>query len=259
MTSLRLVAVTSCAGLLLASCGIAAGSSAAGDQETDRQSRTLAEAVSYPRQPDAAGFVRALLATNLGKTGDLSVLVAEDLDHTQPQDPMAHLVWRIHRDASDTGWNSTPAVDACYDVEFNYYEASSGPSRITCPADAVAIVPAPLPRRDIPENFGPALEAALGKLPPAPGEADVRAALATGLPTPPVDPETNLVGVPPQIFVQVKGSDVGVALFARTGVEDKDCMMGRRAGGAVKVWSLNWRDLGPLEKACSAEAALAGP
>jgi hypothetical protein len=24
------------------------------------------------------------------------------------------------------------------------------------------------------------------------------------------------------------------------------------------VWSLNWRDLGPLEKSCSAEAALAG-
>jgi hypothetical protein len=73
------------------------------------------------------------------------------------------------------------------------------------------------------------------------------------------DAETHLAGVQPQIFVQVKGSDVGVALFARTGVEEKDCTMGRRVDGVVKVWSLNWRDLGPMEKPCSAEAALAGP
>jgi hypothetical protein len=34
-------------------------------------------------------------------------------------------------------------------------------------------------------------------------------------------------------------------------------MMGHRLAGTVKVWSLNWRDLGPLEKSCGAEAALA--
>lgn len=247
------VVTASCAGLLLASCGIAA----AGDEETDRQSQTLADAISYPRQPDAAGFARAALATRLGKSGSFSVLEAKDLEHKRPEDPMARLVWRIHRDAVDTAWNTTPAFDACYSVEFNYYEASSGPSRITCPENAAAITPPPLPRRDIPPDYTPALEATLAKLPATPSEADVRAALATGLPAPAVDPETKLTAIPPQIFVQIKGADVGVALFASTGAGGKDCMMGRRVGGAVKVWSLNWRDLGPLEKSCSAEAALA--
>ncbi|MGW5718705.1 hypothetical protein ACWEVP_21220 [Amycolatopsis sp. NPDC003865] len=81
--------------------------------------------------------------------------------------------------------------------------------RITCPANATAITPPPLPRRDIPPAFAPALEAVLGHLP-----------ATAGLP-------------------EVRGSDVGVALFARTDVEDTDCMMGRRVGGVVRVWSLS--------------------
>jgi hypothetical protein len=252
---LRRIVAISCAGLLLASCG-----SVAGDAETDRQSETLAIAISYPRQADAAGFARAALATTLGKSPDFSVLEATDLDHVTHDEPMARLVWRIHRDETEVGGRQhTPAFDACYQVEFNYYGPSSGPSRITCPENATPITPPPLPRRDIPADFGPALEATLGTLPATPGEAEVRAALATGLPAPPVDPETGLAAVPPEIFVQVKGSDVGVALFARTGVEEKDCVLGHRVGGVVQVWGLNWRDLGPLEKPCDAEAALASP
>lgn len=246
-----------CVGLSLASCSFLSSSSPAGDEETDRQARTLADAIGYPRQSDAAGFARAALATKLGRSGSFAVLEATDLEHGEPQDAMARLVWRIHRDATDTGLESTPAFDACYRVEFNYYGAVSEPSRITCPENAVPVVPPPLPRRDIPPEFAPALKDTLGKLPTTPSEADVRAALAAGLPAPPVDPQTNLAGVSPQIFVQVKGADVGVALFARTGAESKDCMMGHRVDGAVKVWSLNWRDLGPLEKSCSPEAALA--
>jgi hypothetical protein len=254
MGSLRRVATTACAVSVLAACGVTNG-----DAETDRQSNTLAEAISYPHQPDAAGFARAALATTLGRSGSFSVLEAKDLDHKNPNDPMAHLVWRIHRPTADSKTHPVPAFDACYTVEFNYYGPTSGPSRATCPDNAVAITPAPLPRRDIPPEDSSALETVLGKLPTTPTEADVRDALATGLPTPPVDPQTGLAGVPPQVFVQVKAADVGVALFARTGVEDKDCVLGNRVGGAVKVWSLNWRDLGPLEKPCSAEAAFAGP
>lgn len=241
-------------GSFLVSCG----RSAAGDQETDRQSKTLAEAISYPRQENAAGFVRAALSTRLGESDNFSVLEATDLAHESLEDPMARLVWRIHVDEYDSGWQDTPAFDACYVVEFNYYGVTSGPSRITCPENATAITPPPLPRHDIPQEFGPVLEAVLGALPTTPSEEDVRAALATGLPAPPVDPETGLAGVPPEIFVQVKGADVGVALFARTGVESKDCMMGHRVGGAVKVWSLNWRDQ-QREMSCSPEAALASP
>ncbi|WP_270947126.1 hypothetical protein [Saccharopolyspora oryzae] len=237
--------------MLLASCG-------AEHAETDRQSRTLADAISYPRQADAAGFARAALATTLGRSGDFSVLEAEDLDHEGPQEPMAHLVWRIHRDARYEGWSRIEAIDACYSVEFTGDGVSSGPSRITCPDNAIAITPPPLPKRDIPSEFSPALQATLDELPATPTEADVRAALAAGMPAPPVDPETQLAGIAPEVFVQVRGSDVGVALFARIGVEEKDCMMGRRVGGVVEVWSLNWRDLGPREKPCTADAALAG-
>jgi hypothetical protein len=253
MALLRRGLTLSCAGLLLASC-----SSAPGDSETDRQAQTLADAISYPHQEDAAGFVRAAMATNLGKSGDFVVLEAKDLPHSAAEDPMAHMVWRIHRDAVDAGFNGTPAVDACYSVEFNYHGASSGPSRVDCPPNPVAITPSPLPRRDIPQDYAPALETTLGKMPATLTEGDVRAALTSGLPVPQVDIETGLTAVPPQVSVQVKGADVGVALFARTGVDSKDCMMGRRVDGTVRVWSLNWRDLGPLEKSCSAEAALAG-
>jgi hypothetical protein len=238
------------AGLLLASCGIF--ESVLGDAETDRQSTTLSDAISYPRQSDAAGFARAALATSLGRSDSFSVLEARDLDHSAAEDPFAHLVWRIHR-AAGTGWDTTPAFDACYAVEFNYYGTTSL-DRTTCPANAVAITPAPLPRRDIPSDFVPALETLLGKLPATPSDADVRAALATGLPAPRVDPETHLAAIPPESAFQVKGPDVGVALFTRTG----DCMMGHRLHGTVKVWSLNGRDQ-MQEKPCGAEAALATP
>jgi hypothetical protein len=238
------------ASLLLASCGIF--ESTPGDAETDRQSNTLADAISYPRQPDAAGFARAALATSLGRSDSFSVLEARDLDHSAAEDPFAHLVWRIHR-AEGTGWGTTPAFDACYAVEFNYYGTTSL-DRTRCPANAVAITPPPLPRRDIPSDFVPALETLLGKLPATPSDADVRDALATGLPAPRVDPETHLAAIPPESAFQVKGPDVGVALFTRTG----DCMMGHRLHGTVKVWSLNGRDQ-MQEKPCGTEAALATP
>jgi hypothetical protein len=258
MALLRRGLTLSCAAVLLASCSSNLLSSAAGDSETDRQAQTLADAIAYPHQSDAMGFARAAMATNLGKSGDFAVLEATDIPHKLAEDPMARLVWRIHRDAADSGVNATPAVDACYDVEFNYHGASSGPSRIDCPPNPAIVDPPPLPRSGIPPEYTPALEATLGKLPATPSEAEVRAALGAGLPTPQVDIETGLTAIPPQFFVQVKGADVGVALFARTGVDSKDCTMGRRVNGTVSVWSLNWRDLGPLEKSCSAEAALAG-
>jgi hypothetical protein len=259
MIRLRHMGTMVAAGVLLAACGAPAG-----NDNTDRESRTLAEAIGYPRQDDAAGLVRALLATQLGKSDDFSVLEATDLDHHAPTDPMARLVWRLHENAYDAPYagvaKHVPAVDACYRVEFDYYGPVSQPSRITCPNNAVRLPPPPpVARHDIPPNMAPALETTLGALPTTPTEADVRAALATGLPTPPVDADTGLARVPPQIFVRVKGSDVGVALFARLGADSKDCVQGHRVGGSVLVWTLTARDLGPLEKPCSAEAALTGP
>lgn len=256
MVPLQRVVTVACAGLLLTSCGFLSGSGAV-EADTARQSQTLADAIGYPRQSDAAGLARAALATPLGKSAGFSVLVAEDLPHEGPEEPMARLVWRIHYDAYDSGWKQTPAVDACYEADFNYYGVMAEPSRVTCPENATPITPPPLPKRGITPDFTPALEATLGALPAAPGEAEVRAALAAGLPGPKVDPETNLASIPPRVLVHVRGSDVGVALSANTGGDGKQCVMGSRVGGAVRVWSLNWRELGPMEKPCSAEAALA--
>jgi hypothetical protein len=241
--------------LLLTACTSADGPDYS---ETDRQSETLATAISYPRQADAAGFGRAVLATTLGKTPDFSLLEATDLDHVGPEDPMARLVWRIHQDGRD-GPNPEPAFDACYLVEFNYYGPTRGPELIDCPADATPITPPATPRHDIPAEANPALQATLVALPPTPTEADVRAAVAAGLPAPPVDEKTGLAGVPPDIFVTVQGTDVGVALFAKTGVESKECVLGHRVGNIVRVWGLSERDLGPREAPCTAEAALTAP
>jgi len=55
----------------------------AGDDQTDRQARTLAEAISYPRQADATGYTRALLATTLGRSGGVQVLEATDLQKSE--------------------------------------------------------------------------------------------------------------------------------------------------------------------------------
>jgi hypothetical protein len=227
--------------------------------ETDRQSETLAVAIGYPRQPDADGFARAALDTTLGRTPEFSVLEATDLPHTRPDEPMARLVWRIHVDRYEPGLGSREAFDVCYRVEFDYYGATQEPVRIDCPSDAVPVTPAPTARRDIPPEVNPALEAVLTALPAAPTEADVRAAVTEGLPAPPVDEDTGLARVPPEVLVEVKGVDVGVALFARTGVESTDCVLGHRVGGVVAVWSLNWRDLGPHEANCAAETAFAEP
>ena len=164
-------------------------------------------------------------------------------------------IWRIHRDAYQGLYHDEPELNACYAVEFNYYGTSSGPTRIECPAGAVPITPPPLPKRDIPASYEPALKTVLGKLPERPSEDDVRAAIAAGLPKPEVDPETGLANVPPQVAVDVQGADVGVIVFARTGPESKDCMLAHRVGGKVKVWSLNQRDMN-MEKPCTTRAAL---
>ncbi|GAA5121888.1 hypothetical protein [Haloechinothrix salitolerans] len=107
-------------------------------------------------------FARAALATPLGRSSNFSVLEATDLDQESPGDPIARLVWRIHRDESGSGWHHSPAFDACYRVEFNEYGVVTDPSRIDCPENATAYTPPPVPKRNIPREFRPALLARTG-------------------------------------------------------------------------------------------------
>lgn len=246
--------------LLLTSCGVIGVGNGPNYAEADRQSNTLAIAISFPRQPDADGLARAVLATNLGKQSSVfSVLEATDLDHERPEEPMARLVWRIHHDQYDGSWGQHVAAwDACYLVEFNYYGPTKGPDRINCPADATPVTPPPTAWPNIPPGSTEALRAVLAALPAAPTEADVRTAVTAGLPAPEVDQTTGLADLPPDVLVTVKGTDVGVALFALAGVETKSCTLGNRVGGIVEVWGLSERDLGPREIPCTAKTALAG-
>jgi hypothetical protein len=248
-----LVAVAACASLLLASCA------AAETEVTDQQAKTVADAISYPRQTSAEGLARAALATHLGKTPDFSVLEARDIDAKGPTDPMAHLVFRIHRDGSDSGWNRVDPVTACYGVDFGHDGVIGTPERIPCPDNAVPITPPPpppTPRREVPDAFDEALRSILTSLPATASEADVLAALHGTLPAPPVDPETGLVGETPTVAAVVRADGVGVAVRAGEGSE-ADCLLGtRRTDGSAQAWRPSREQVRPGELSCSPDTAL---
>jgi hypothetical protein len=141
------------AAVLLASA--VAGCGSAGTRDTDRQAGVLAEAISYPRQHDAAGFARAALATSLGRSGHLAILEASDLHQDSYADPGARLVIRIHvpaHEASGFGDESSRAIDACYRVEYLLPSSAlaGDPRRLDCPADAVPITPPPPTQQVVP-------------------------------------------------------------------------------------------------------------
>jgi hypothetical protein len=243
-----------CCGALMAGCA----ASPAGTRETDRQAETLAVAISWPRQSSAAGFARAALATTLGRSPHFSVLEVRDRDASKPEDPKAHLVIRIYQPGSEEGFASVDPVTACYSMDFNYYGIIGEPDRITCPDNAVAITPPPVPRRDIPAEHDAALQSILAAQPANPTEAEVMSALQRGLPAPPVDPNTNLAGVPPQVAAKVSGGDIGVSLRAVDDSGSVQCLFGSRVKGDVRVWRPPGVLVQPGETSCDPESALAG-
>ncbi|HTI27021.1 MAG TPA: hypothetical protein VL652_38915 [Kutzneria sp.] len=221
----------------------------AGTKETDRQARTIAEAIAYPRQADAMGYARALIAVNhIGA----QVLEATDIQHTDVQKPRVHLVMRI--DYTTCGRGSILTCNevsgtVCYGFDLNYYQPLNGPSVVDCPSNA-PIIPPPLPRTDIPTGTDDALKAILTSLPPSPTEAQVTAALA-GLPKPVVDPQTKLAGIPPAVNSEVHGTDVWVSVRGGT----YDCVLGLREDGKSSVWSPSRVQLEPGEYGCSPGSA----
>jgi hypothetical protein len=222
-----------------------------GTAQTDRQARALAQAIAYPRQPDAMGYARAILAK-----GGASVLEATDLKHTDPREPTAHLVIRIDYTACGKGnlyGCELVSKTVCYAFDINRYEPVDGPSVVGCP-DRSPVTPPPLPRDEVPAADADALKAILAGLPPAPTAAEVTAALAA-LPAPPVDPTTKLAGVPPTVTSTVKGTDVGVALRGGDSVYGYDCVFGLRQGGKVSVWAPTRVQVQPGELSCAAAEA----
>lgn len=233
-----------------------------GDAETDRQAETLATAISYPRQPDAAGFARAALATTLGKSGNFAVLLAREVPHgVDVAERTAQLMIRIHQPALEpSGFfgRSRPARDVCYEMNFNYHGIMGRPARTGCPKDATPYTPPPLPVRwKVPPDAGAKLVALLRGLPSAPVQEEVLAAVREEIGVPQADPADKDPWEGARVVVA--GADVGVAVWAGRG-ESTNCVMAARKAGNVRTYGLSWREnrAGEGGPGCSPETALRG-
>jgi hypothetical protein len=241
---------------LAATLALVSCASTPGIAETDRIATTVATAISDPRPHSADGLVRAALATPAGRDSGLTVVESEELQADELADPLARLVFRVHLEASGTGFSSTDAVTACYEARFNFYGVIGSPRRIECPAGATAIVPAPLPpeaQAVIPPGFDDTLAELLAALPAAPSAADITAAVTTALPVPGVDPTTGLRDLPPAIEATVDGADIGISLWAPSG---RHCLLGARVDGRIGVGRPSRVQLQPGELSCEPQTAL---
>lgn len=233
------------AGALLLLLGACAWSRPAGTGETDRIARVVADAISFPRQRTAAGLVRAAS----GRSAGVTVVEARELDARTGEDPLAHLVLRVHLDARPaSGFTSgSPAVTACYDAEFNRYGVIGAPERRTCPvgARAVTVPPAPLTPQ-VPVGSDAALRSVLGRLPSGSTAKQVASAVRRGLPA--AAPRT----LDPEVGAVLDGRRVGVSV---RGVDD--CLLGVRREAGVLVWRPSRVQVQPGELSCDPLTALA--
>lgn len=211
------------AGLVLSGCG-----GAQNIAEVDRQVEALAVDIGFPRQYSAEGFARAVLATN----GGFTVLEATELDAVAVDDPIAHLMIRVHREGGQVMWGTVDPLTVCYTMDFNRYGIIGTPVRISCPEGARPITYPPSAEW----ADGPAFEAALADLltalPAAPSEQRVTNALyGSGLLTAEElvdDINTNLGPDDPRPAVRVDGDDVFIAITA-----GPQCLLAARVGGRV--------------------------
>ncbi|MBT0770452.1 hypothetical protein KIH74_16025 [Kineosporia sp. J2-2] len=117
-----------------------------GNGVTDHIARVVTDAVTYPRQNSAAGFLDAVLSTNAAEDGRLSVVEAVDTGATDPSQTLAVLTYHVYIPAQDgQNWlwrHHSDPVNACYEVEFTYYAGT--PRRISCPADLTPLTRQPV-------------------------------------------------------------------------------------------------------------------
>jgi hypothetical protein len=253
--TLRLL--TRCLGGVTAVVALSSCSMAAGSSVTDQEAEAMVHRISYPRQQSADGLVRAAVGTSAGTNSGSSVVVrAEDLHAGKLGDPIARLVFRFHHDGSQSGFNSTDPITACYEAEFSFYGRFAGPSRVTCPQGATEIVPTPIPPKPkavTPAGFDTTLEKILTSLPATPTATDVRTRVTRALPAPALDPGTGLRNLQPTVDTAVIGSDVGVSLRASSA---GDCLLGARVDGQATSWQPTRDQMQPGELTCDPQTAL---
>lgn len=231
---------------MVAAMAAVSSCASSGTAETDRQAQTLADAISWPRQHSAAGFARAALATNLGRTPAFAVLEMKDLYAPTLGDPLARLVIRIHHPATDEKFGRTEEVLACYSMDFNYYGIIGAPESIECPENALPITPPEYPSFAKPEIFDNRVRTVLAALPVEVDKGAVIDALKRAdLIDMVADPETETRD--PRLDLAVTGQDVGVGYLGSDGA----CLLGSRVQGATRVWR-------PQGHPCTPASALAG-
>lgn len=227
------------------------------DDTSYRQADTIATAVAWPRQSSAAGLTRAVLATNLGKSGGVIVVESTELYGDTPDDPMARLVLRFDRPAEQNVFFPDEAVTACYELVFNVYGAMGPPDLIHCP-DADAVTPPAVPAFGE-QAFDARLERVLSALPDSPTENEVvdrlkRADLLIVRPmrddVPERAPEDPVVGF------AVAGEDVATSFYRAMPGTPVVCLLGSRVDGQLAVWRPAEAKY-HKETACTAAAAMA--
>jgi hypothetical protein len=217
------------------------------EREADRVARVVADAISYPRQSDADGFVRAAHDVQAGRDGRLTVVAKEGAREGQPSERIARLTFRVFLAAEDDGWNRSPEVVRCYRVDFSRYGVMDGsPTSTECPARTtwVAAAPAP-PRRVTPVGSLEAVRRVLRHAPVQSTVAGLTSSVRSGLPAQPTHT------MPPDLDVGVAGRDLGVAVR-----DDGGCLLGARIDGRVLVWVLDQAQAQPGEIGCTPASAL---
>lgn len=242
-------------------CVVSLAACARGDAETDKVAAQVAyESGAYP-QTSAARYARKALDAVHGTSPSFAVVEMRDTPSDDPDAATVHLVFRVHHDGTQDELFPQKPVTACYDVGYNFRGLAAQPSRRDCPAGAAPVNPPPIPLREVPDGFDPALRSVIAGLPAAVTENDVLAALARSMPGPPsVNPDKQTPPPPPVQDVALRGTDVGVAYRAGDpSTYGTDCLLGSRVRGTTLVWRPEWDRVQSGAVPCTAETALGSP
>jgi hypothetical protein len=218
------------------------------EKEADRVARVVADAISYPRQSDADGFVRAAHAVSAGRDGRLTVVAKEGVSGHGGDDAIARLTFRVYFPAADEGWDHVPELVRCYRVDFSRYGVKDGFPRSTdCPTRTtwVQVAPAPL-RQRTPVGTIDVVRHQLRRAPAVVGADQLRTSILAALPAQPTRT------LRPEVRVVVDGHDVGVAVRDESG-----CLFAARLAGSVQAWVLSPAQAQPGEISCTPDGALA--
>ncbi|MEU0533447.1 hypothetical protein [Amycolatopsis tolypomycina] len=94
-----------------------------------------------------------------------AVVEMRDTPLGDPEAVTMHLLFRVHHDGSQDELFPEKPVTACYDVGYNFRGLVCESSRRDCPAGATPLDPPPIPLREVPNSFDPALQSVLTGLP----------------------------------------------------------------------------------------------